>query len=172
MLSTTSTLRAFASSLLLSALILGCQATRQGVSSEGVASLSLAKSAFFDSWTKNAGETWTAEKLSRVLDNSEMFLSFDGMSSDQTVVRGYAKYAAIWGPGMNGFKTASLSETNVVSTWVSADMAVTASIVRVQGEMADGTKLDMPGHMTLTWQSVGNDAWRIVHEHMSLGVKQ
>lgn len=171
MFSTTSTIRALAASLLLACLILGCQATRQGVSSEGIASLNVAKTAFFDSWTKNAGETWTTEKLSRVLDNSPMFLSFDGMSADKTVVRGYAQYAAIWGPGMSGFKTARLSETDAVSTWVSEDLAVTASIVRVQGELGDGTKLDMPGHMTLAWERV-TGGWRLVHEHMSLGVKQ
>ncbi len=171
MISTTSIIRAFAASLLLAALISGCQASGPNLPSGGLESLNVAKSAFFDSWTKNAGETWTTERLSRVLENSDAFLSFDGMSTDKTVVRGYAQYAAIWGPGMGGFKTARLSETENVHTWLSSDMAVTASIVRVQGEMADGTKLDIPGHMTLAWNRKGS-SWSLVHEHMSLGVKQ
>ena len=171
MIPTTSKIHAFAASLLLTSLISSCQATGPDLPSGGLESLNVAKSAFFDSWTKNEGETWTPERLSRVLENSDAFLSFDGMSADKTVVRGYAQYAAIWGPGMAGFKTAHLVETENVHAWLSSEMCVTASIVRVQGEMLDGTKLDIPGHLTLAWNREGS-SWRLVHEHMSLGVKQ
>ena len=156
--------------LLLSALFSGCQASSPLRQGGGLDSLEQAKRAFLDSWTKHEGETWTVDRLSRVLDNSDAFLSFDAMSSDKTVVRSYKDYAAIWGPGMAAFKTAQLSETENVGVWISDEMAVTASIVRIHGELGDGTKLDIPGHMTLVWNR-GADGWRLAHEHMSTGVK-
>ncbi|HTF88413.1 MAG TPA: nuclear transport factor 2 family protein [Planctomycetota bacterium] len=163
-------LRSLCVPLLIASLLAGCQ-NMQSKNPLGLESLEKAKQAFLDSWTKHAGETYTTEKLSRVADTTDSFVSFDAMSKDKTVVKGYAQYAGIWGPGMAGFKTAQLSETENVHVWIREGMAVTASIVRVHGETMDGTMIDMPGHLTLGWLREGDD-WRVVHEHMSLGVKQ
>jgi ketosteroid isomerase-like protein len=150
--------------------MVGCLGTGHGRSPGGLESLEAAKHAFLDSWTKHAGDNFTLDHLASVVDTTGAFVSFDAMSRDKTVVRGYAQYAAIWAPGMAAFKTARLSEVEDVHVWLSEDMAVTASIVRIEGEMLDGTKLDVPGHLTLAWRRDGS-TWRAVHEHMSLGVK-
>ena len=135
------------------------------------ASLNQAKAAFFDGWTKMAGTNFTTDKLGKVFDNSENLVSFDGMSQDKTVIRGWKAYSGIWGPGMNGFTNASLSEAKSISTWIEGDTAITASIARIYGEMPNGQKMDVQGHLTLGWRRIGSQ-WRIVHEHMSLGVKE
>jgi ketosteroid isomerase-like protein len=135
-----------------------------------VAGLTAAKQAFLDAWTKREGETWTTAKLDQSIDGTEEFLSFDAMSQEKTVIRGHDAYTAIWGPGINGFATARLSETEAVRTWAQGDLGVTCSLVRVEGTQADGKKLDLLGHMTLAWKR-GKSGWRVVHEHMSLGVK-
>jgi len=161
-------LRTLCVPLLFAALLAGCRS----MLSDGppsLESLEQAKQAFLGAWTKNPGDTFTTEKLSRVIDG-DAFVSFDAMSKDKTVIRGFDAYAAIWGPGMVGFKTARLSETENVHVWMGRDHAITASIVRIEGEMVDGTRLDMPGHLTLGWHRRG-DEWRLIHEHMSLGVK-
>lgn len=157
----------FCTPLLCAALLAGCQS----IASERPAtleSLEAAKQAFLGAWTKKPGDTFTMEKLSRVID-PDAFVSFDVMSREHTVIRGYDLYASIWGPGMAGFKTARLSETQNVHVWMSPGQAITASIVRLEGETVDGTKIDMPGHLTLGWHRHG-DEWRLVHEHMSVGV--
>ena len=140
-------------------------------SREDLAGLNAAKAAFLGAWTKAPGETWTPAKLDTTLDGSEDFLSFDAMSQEKTVVRGHDAYTAIWGPGMNQFTTARLSETEAVRTWSHGDLAVTCSLVRIEGTLGDGTKLDMAGHLTLAWKHT-RTGWRAVHEHMSLGVKR
>lgn len=146
----------------------GCSSTC--CSAPDIAGVAAAKQAFLDAWTKEPGKPFELTKLDAICDRSPDFLSFDAVSSDKTVIEGYAAYTAIWGPGMNGFTSARLSESRAVRTWVGGDLAVTASIARIQGEMKDGTKLDMPGHLTLTYRHDAH-GWRVVHEHMSLGVK-
>lgn len=138
---------------------------------EDLAGLNEAKARFLDAWSKAEGETWTTAKLDAVVDNSADFLSFDAMSQEKTVIRGHEAYAAIWGPGMNGFKTAKLSETESVRTWTHCDVGITCSLVRIEGTFPDGTKIDLAGHMTLGWRRDAKTGWRAVHEHMSLGVK-
>ncbi len=135
------------------------------------ASLNAAKAAFFEGWTRKNGTTFTTDKLAKVFDNSDEFLSFDGMSQDKTVISGWKAYSAIWGPGMNGFTNANLSEVKTVRVWIEDDLAITASIARIYGEMPNNTKMDVQGHLTLGWKRQDGQ-WRIVHEHMSLGVKQ
>lgn len=135
------------------------------------ASLNAAKAAFFEGWVRKNGTTFTTEKLSRVVDTSEDLLSFDGMSKDKTVISGWKAYSAIWGPGMNNFTNATLSELTALRTWVDGDLAITASIARIYGELPNNQKLDVQGHLTLGWKKDAGQ-WRIVHEHMSLGVKQ
>jgi ketosteroid isomerase-like protein len=130
-----------------------------------------AKTAFLASWTKSAGQTFTTDALGKHVANSADFLSFDGMSQDKTVIQGWNDYAAIWGPGMNGFTKASLSEVKSLRTWANDDMGVTASIVRIYGEMPNGQTLDAQGHLTLVF-APSKDGWRVVHEHMSMPVKE
>lgn len=125
---------------------------------------------FCAAWTKTAGQTFTTDKLGKAIDQDE-FLSFDGMSQGKTVIDSYADYAAIWGPGMNGFTNAKLSITETLAAEVEDDMAFWAGIVRVYGEMPGGNKLDVPGHMTLVFNKEGG-TWLVMHEHMSMGVKR
>jgi ketosteroid isomerase-like protein len=135
------------------------------------AEVNAAKSAFLASWTKHAGQAFTTDTLSTHVATSSDFLSFDGMSQDKTVIQGWNDYAAIWGPGMNGFAKASLTEVKALRTWADDDMGVTASIVRIYGEMPNGQTLDMRGHLTLVFAPT-EDGWRVVHEHMSMPVKE
>jgi ketosteroid isomerase-like protein len=157
--------------VLPSLLVASCQHSEAHSPAADRASLDAAKKAFFASWTKAPGDTFTIDKVKAVTDNSADFLSYDGMSQDKTVISGYDAYAAIWGPGINAFKNAELAETRADRTWIGGDVAVTASIAQVRGAMPDGTKLDLPGHMTLAWKRDGA-SWRVVHEHMSMGVKE
>lgn len=156
----------------------GCATSRHDDGAEEAAEVAratlevnAAKQAFLASWTKRAGQTFTTDALSKHVANSPDFLSFDGMSQDKTVIEGWNNYAAIWGPGMNGFTNASLTELRAVRTWADDDMGVTASIVRIYGEMPNGQKLEMKGHLTLVF-APGKDGWRVVHEHMSMPVKE
>jgi len=158
--------RSIGSAFLLVAMVsigIGCQADTAG--------LNKAKAAYFASWTKTAHAPHTMDDLAKVSETTPDFLSFDGMSSGKTVIEGWKDFAGIWEPGMNGFVTASLTEQKSVRTWIGSDVAITASIAHIQGEMQDGKKLDMPGHLTLGWQKI-NGEWKLVHEHMSLGVKE
>lgn len=148
----------------------GCKTTRMHESIDDAAGVVAAKGAYFSAWTKSPGEAFTLEKLSRVIDTSNGFVSFDGMSQQKTVIQGWKAYSGIWEPGMNGFKSGSITESQSLSTWTNEAMAMTASIVRIQGETLDGNKLDLLGHLTLGLEK-HDGAWRIVHEHMSLGVK-
>jgi ketosteroid isomerase-like protein len=156
---------------LASFLLAGCQHSEAHSPAADRASLDAAKQAFFASWTKGPADTFKLDKVAATVDKTSDFLSFDAMSKDKTVISGYDAYAAIWEPGMNAFKSAQLSEAKAERTWISGDLAVTASIAHISGELPDGTKLDMPGHLTLAWKRDGA-SWRAVHEHMSLGVKE
>lgn len=129
-----------------------------------------AKRAFLASWTKPNGQPFTLDRLSQAVDTSERFLSFDGMSPDKTVIEGWQAYSAIWGPGINAFQSASLTEERPVANWIGDDTAITASIAHIQGILPDGSALDVRGHLTLGYEK-RDGAWRVVHEHMSLGVK-
>jgi ketosteroid isomerase-like protein len=125
---------------------------------------------FFAAWTKREGEVFTTERLGRVVANSDQFLSFDGMAP-KTVIKGWNEYSATWGPGMNQFTSATLSAAEPISLTGSGSMAVWCGIASIKGNMPDGSKRDMPGHLTLVL-SKQSGQWRIVHEHMSLGVKR
>jgi ketosteroid isomerase-like protein len=130
-----------------------------------------AKLRFLESWTKPAGTTFTTEPLAATLDPTPgAFLSFDAMSQNDTVLNGTAEYLAVWGPTMNGFTHAKLTETKPLRAWADRDLAVTSSIVRIDGELPDGKQLDMPGHLTLVFRKI-DGKWLVTHEHMSLGVK-
>ncbi|MDZ4773534.1 MAG: nuclear transport factor 2 family protein [Planctomycetota bacterium] len=155
---------------LLALTFYSCQTTRVHDVLDDSAGIESAKHAFLTAWTKEAGTAFTLDKLSRAVDTSEKFLSFDGMSQEKTVIEGWKAYAGIWGPGINGFASGSLSESRAVSTWIGDDTAITASIARLQAVMPDGNKLDVLGHLTLGYQRHDGE-WRVVHEHMSLGVK-
>jgi ketosteroid isomerase-like protein len=154
--------------LLVLPALAACQSAR---SSGNPAALSAAKSAYFAGWTKSAGKPFTMDALSKSFCTCDDFLAFDGMSQDKTVIHGWNQYAAIWGPGMNGFTTASLSEAKPLRTWCNGDGAVTASLARIQGTMPDGQSMDMLGHLTLVY-AWDRGAWRIIHEHMSMPVKE
>lgn len=151
-------------------ILAGCSTTNHAGSGRS-GKLDAARSGFFRAWTKHEGIPFNPAGLEASLDNSAEFLSFDGMYPQGPVIDGFPAYIAIWGPGMNGFKTADLSETKLLRSWSSGDMAVTASLVRVRGVLPDGNTLETPGHMTLTWRW-SDGSWRVVHEHMSLPVKQ
>lgn len=138
-----------------------------------VAGVERARDAFLASWTKTEGKPFTTDALSKSVDNTGAFLSFDGMSQDKTVIQGWNDYSAMWGPGMNGFTKASLTQTKSLRVWASDDVGATCSIVRIYGEMPNGQKLDMPGHLTLVFHRDGEGTpWKVVHEHMSLNVKE
>lgn len=138
-----------------------------------IASVERARDAFLASWTKSEGKPFTTDALSNATDTTPQFLSFDGMSQGKTVIQGWNDYAAIWGPGMNGFTKASLTQTKSLRVWADDDVAATCSIVRVYGEMPNGQKIDMPGHLTLIFHRDGErNPWRVVHEHMSMNVKE
>ncbi len=161
------------------ALLASCATTREldknGAAEDAaeIASVEKARDAFLASWTKTEGKTFTTDALSKSVDNSNIFLSFDGMSQGKTVIQGWNEYAAMWGPGMNGFTKASLTQTKSLRVWADDDVAATCSIVRIYGEMPNGQKLDMPGHLTLVFHREGDDKpWKVVHEHMSLNVKE
>ncbi len=147
-----------------------CRTTHGREVLDDAAGVEAAKHAFLDAWTKHAGAAFTLDKLSRAVDTSANFLSFDGMAEHKTVIEGWKAYADTWGPGMNGFSSASLTESRAVSKWIGDDTAITASIAHIQGVMPDGNKLDVLGHLTLGYQR-HDGVWRVVHEHMSLGVK-
>lgn len=135
------------------------------------ASLNATKAAFFAGWTKNANTQFSMDAVAKSASTSDDFLSFDGMSQNKTVISGWKTYSDIWGPGMNGFTTASLTEAKALRTWVDDGMGVSASIAHIQGTMPNGQKLDMMGHLTLVYKW-DNGAWHIVHEHMSMPVKE
>lgn len=135
---------------------------------EGVAR---AKQSYFAAWTKQAGQAFDPATLTATVENSDDFLSFDGMSPTGTVIQGWKNFSGLWIPGMNQFRRASLSEAKPLRTWISGDLALTASIAHIQGETADGHELDMLGHLTLGYAR-RDGRWQIVHEHMSLNVKE
>lgn len=136
------------------------------------AALGATKAAFFAGWTKPANAQFTMDPLSKVVSTTDEFLSFDGMSQGTTVIQGWKPYAAMWGPGMNGFTTASLSEAKSLRTWCDGNTAVTASLARIQGTMPNGQSMDMLGHITLVYKWDNASGWRVVHEHMSLPVRE
>lgn len=147
-----------------------CRSTCAAGEVEDTAGVESAKRAFLASWTKTDGAPFTLDELSKAVDTSERFLSFDGMSKEETVIEGWRAYSAIWGPGINAFRSASLSEERPVASWIGDDTAITASIAHIQGLLPDGSPLDLRGHLTLGYEK-RDGAWRVVHEHMSLGVK-
>lgn len=162
-------------SLLAASTILGaCQSSQccSNGKSGDPAALGTAKAAFFAGWTKSANSQFTMDPLSKVVTTTDEFLSFDGMSHGTTVIQGWKPYAAMWGPGMNGFTTASLSEAKSLRTWCQGDTAVTASLARIQGTMPNGQSMDMMGHITLVYKWDSATGWRVVHEHMSLPVRE
>ncbi len=140
-------------------------------SAQAMAGVKAAKTAFLASWTKQPGEMFTTDQLSKTVMTSSDFLSFDGMSQAKTVIEGWDEYASIWGPGMNGFTKASMTEIKALRTWADDDMGITASIVRIQGEMPNGQTLDVQGHLTLVFRPT-DKAWSVVHEHMSMPVRE
>lgn len=133
--------------------------------------LDMARKNFFEAWTKPAGQPFTTNKLADVVETSDDFLSFDGMNANQTVIESWKKYESIWLPGINQFVAAKLSEQKMVREWASDNLAITASIAHIQADLPDGKKLDTLGHLTLGWQRK-DGKWVVVHEHMSLGVKE
>lgn len=156
-----------------------CATSRERYENEAVedaaeiASVGQARDAFLASWTKSEGKPFTTDALSQSVDNSAAFLSFDGMSQSKTVIQGWNEYSAMWGPGMNSFTKASLTQTKSLRVWVDDDVAATCSIVRIYGEMPNGQKLDMPGHLTLVFhRDDERNPWKVVHEHMSMNVKE
>lgn len=138
-----------------------------------IASVEQARDAFLASWTKSEGKPFTTDALSKSVDNSAEFLSFDCMSHGKTVIQGWNDYSAIWGPAINGFTKTLLTQTKSLRVWVEDDVAATCSIVRVYGEMPNGDKFDMPGHLTLVFhRDSERKPWKVVHEHMSMNVKE
>lgn len=169
-----------ASSVLMlagAALLPGCivvaktETVEPGKVTGDVSGAKAAVDAFFEGWTKEAGEPFSTARLQRTVVNSDEFLSFDGMSPNDTVIQSWNEYAGVWGPGMNQFTRAKLSPTEQFKLNRSGDLAVWAGLVRVYGEMPNGQTLDTPGHMTLVLRRTG-EGWKIVHEHMSMGVKR
>jgi hypothetical protein len=132
-----------------------------------------AKAQFLAAWTKKPGETFTTDKLSQVVDTSDSgaFLSFDGMSAGSTVLDSWTKYQGVWGPGINQFTEASLTEMKSLRVWVSTDLAVTSSLVQISGKLPDGSLVNPVGHLTLSFRRV-DGKWKVVHEHMSMPVRQ
>lgn len=156
------------------ALLTACQSSqyRDDDDTQGrAASLNATKAAFFAGWTKSANTKFTMDALSNTVCTCDDFLSFDGMSQDKTVISGWKTYADIWGPGMNGFSTASLSEAKSLRTWFEDDLAVSASIAHIQGTMPNGQKLDTTGHLTLVYKW-DKGSWHVIHEHMSMPVRE
>ncbi len=143
----------------------------EGSESARATLLTNAKAAYFAGWSKAAGQNFTMDNLGKVYDTGEDFLAFDGMSEKKTVLSGWKVYSDTWGPGMNGFTTASVTEAKSLRTWMEDDLAVTASIAHIHGTMPNGGVLDAQGHLTLVFE-FDDGAWRIVHEHMSLPVKE
>jgi ketosteroid isomerase-like protein len=158
---------AFAVALALSS----CQTTYMNEPLDDAAGIAAAKSAFLAAWTKQPGAEFTLDKLELAVDTSEHFVSFDAMSPQQSVITGYKTYVAIWVPGMKDVASAALTEKRPVATWIGDDTALTASIVHVQGQTADGQPIEIVGHLTLGYQR-HDGGWRVVHEHMSTGVKE
>lgn len=134
------------------------------------ASLQAAKRQFYDAWTKHAGETFDPSRVAAIVDDGAVFLSFDAFSPESTTIASRADYLRIWSAAMNGFTTARMTEVRALSSWTSGDGALTTSIVHVRGEMEGGKALDTDAHLTLGWRR-SDAGWRVVHEHMSTGVK-
>jgi ketosteroid isomerase-like protein len=149
-----------ASTLLLAA----CQG---GGDPSGIAK---AKDAYFAAWTKSDAEPFTTARLAKVIETSPDFFSIDGMAPSPTL-SGWKAYEATWAAGMNQFKSAKLVEVSTHRTWLGNGFAASASEVRVTATMPDGTKLDMPAHVTLVFQQIHGE-WRVVHENMNLPPKQ
>lgn len=134
------------------------------------AGVAQARSAYFAAWTKNEGETFTTDRLSKVILTTPEFYSIDGMAPTPTI-QGWDAYQATWATGMNQFKSAQLVEVSTPNTWNSHDLAATTSECRVTGTMPDGTTLDIPARVTLVFRKV-HGQWRIVHENMNVPPKQ
>lgn len=133
------------------------------------AGVAKARSAYFAAWTKKDGETFTTDRLSKVVLTTPEFYSIDGMAPTPTI-QGWDAYQATWAAGMNQFKSAQLIEVSTPNTWNSHDLAATTSECRVTGTMPDGSKLDMPAMVTLVFRKVHGE-WRIVHENMNVQAK-
>jgi ketosteroid isomerase-like protein len=159
-----------ASAAVLSMLSIGCQMSKDAkMDRPDYAGVEAAKQQFLSAWTKPAGQPFSTDKLKAVIGD-EAFLSFDGMAQQKTVLIGATEYLGVWGPGMNGFTTARVTEHKPIRTWTKGDLGITTSLAGIYAEMPDGNKIDTLGHLTLVFQRI-NGAWRVVHEHMSLGVK-
>lgn len=147
-----------------------CRSTSERDHGAEPASLRAAKQQFYDAWTKQAGEPFDPSRVAAIVDDGAVFLSFDAFSPESTTIDSRADYLRIWSAGMNGFTTARMTEARALSAWTSGDGALTTSIVHVHGEMPDGKVLDTDAHLTLGWRR-SEAGWRVVHEHMSTGVK-
>lgn len=128
--------------------------------------VSRAKDAYFAAWTKKDGETFTTDRLSKVILTTDEFYSIDGMAPMPTI-EGWDAYQKTWQAGMNQFKNAQLIETSTPRSWNGPGVASTVSECRVTGTMPDGTKLDIPARVTLVYRKF-NGQWRIVHENMGV----
>jgi ketosteroid isomerase-like protein len=149
----------------------GCKTTYTHEVLDDAPGVEAAKRAFFAAWTKTPGAEFNLDKLSQAVEQSEDFLSFDGVSKDNSLIAGWKAYAANWGPDMNGFVSASLTETRPLATWIGDDTAITASIARILVEMPGGEQVDMQSHLTLGYRR-HEGTWRVVHEHLSLDAKK
>lgn len=134
------------------------------------AALDAAKREFFAVWNKQPGVEFDARRLAAILDDSNEFLSFDAMSPQSTVLEGAERYTSLWKAGMNGFASGSFTEVRSLRTWLCGDGALTASLAHVHATTGDGQVIDLDAHLTLGWRRT-DAGWRVVHEHMSTGVK-
>ena len=152
--------------LVLALTAFSCQTTYTHEALDDVSSIETAKRAFFESWTKSPGAEFTLDKLSQAVETSEDFLSFDGVSEGRPVIVGWKAYAAAWGPEINAFESASLTEERAVATWIGDDTAITASIAHIKIALSGGEQLDMRAQLTLGYRR-RDGGWRVVHEHLS-----
>jgi ketosteroid isomerase-like protein len=145
----------------------GCSTTHTHEVLDDVSGIEAAKRAFFESWTKEEGTAFTLEKLSQAVETSEDFVSFDGATEGRPVIAGWKEYASVWGPAMNEFESASLTEARPVATWIGDDTAITASIAHIRIGTNDGAQIDLRAQLTLGYRR-HDGGWRVVHEHISV----
>lgn len=147
-----------------------CRSTSAHESDADRAALDAARREFFAVWNKQPGVEFDATRLTAIVDDSNEFLSFDAMSPQSTVLEGSERYTSLWKVGMNGFASGALTEVRPLRTWMCGDGALTASLAHVHATMPDGQVIDLDTHLTLGWRR-SDAGWRVVHEHMSTGVK-
>ncbi len=110
-----------------------------------------------------------SKRLSGVYVTDERLLSFDLLSPVQTRITGWAAFKQAWGPFMQNVSNLRWSPLADFRHGGEGNTGWSAGTVHVSGTVGNAP-IDTLVHATLIWERTPK-GWRILHEHISLPVK-